>query len=328
MCILYGRGDGTFERQQLPLNVPSPGARFVPGQAEVVQLNEDPIPDVVVGNTNLSSGGVTVFLGQGNRSFVRVDQPAFGGTGTLEQLTPLSAGDGGLVFGLLLGSRDRFSIARILPDAGVVNLAASGDLFPTFAPAFKPSVTALLWQTSQPGHESVITFETTERINSTIVFSRPGRLRRWSRDGGGFEPLADWSTPAPPMAGGVNGAAMTDEGFVFSTRSSAGPSYRLGFGDGGSVEPFTATAHGLLRAAPVVGSGLDVVLYGEDQRLRVYDAVDGGFETWSEVAQLPPHPNGLAIADFDEDGRADIVVLGNGLGDNRFPFMRLLLQKR
>lgn len=328
MCVFYGRGDGTFERQQLPSNPPRPGTSFIPGQAAIVNLNDDLIPDLVVGNTNLSSGGVTTYLGQGQRAFVRFDQPPLGGTGILEQLTPLSDGDGGLVFGLLAGIQDRFSLARILPDAGVVTLATSGDLFQSFSPGFEPAVTALLWLPAGPGSESVVTFETTERLSSVNVFSSPGRLRRWGRDGGAFEQLADWATPAPPVAGGVNGAAWTDQGFVFSTLSTTGASYRLWFADGGSVEPFVAPAHGLLSAAPVVGAGLDVVLYGENQNLQVYDAVDGGFELWSQVSALPPNPNGLAIADFNEDGRPDIVVLGNALGDNRFPFLRLLLQKR
>lgn len=327
MCVFYGRGDGTFEPQRLPLNPPLTGTSFIPGQAEIVNLNDDALPDVVVGNTNLSSGGVTVYLGQGQRSFVRVDQRLLAGSGILEQLTPLPDGDGGLLFGLLGGSNDRFSLARIWPDAGVTTLASSGDLFQAFPSGFEPAVTALVWLPAPPGRESVMTLETTERLSSANVFSSPGRLRHWQRDGGGFEQLADLATAAPPVAGGINGAAWVDQGFVFSTLSTTGPRFHW-FADGGLTEPFAAPAHGPISSGRLRGPALDVVLYGRNQTLRVYGAEDGGFELWSEVPQLPPDPTGLAVADFNEDGRLDIVVLGNALGDNRSPFLRLLLQKR
>ncbi|AKT39374.1 FG-GAP repeat domain-containing protein [Chondromyces crocatus] len=193
---------------------------------------------------------------------------------------------------------------------------AIGDLdrdgIPEVVVVDNPNHTLHVWQhdASQPGGFRVL--RQNVDINGTIPASACPVGSWGNTHGGGPPTIADFTGDGYPdvaMAGGVGYAVF--DGRRLTDATIANPDTLLW------IRP-TVDCSSASTGSTVFdfnGDGRAEVIYSDQQRLRIYDGPTGDvlFETCNTTATLIENP---VVADVDNDGHADIVVVSNAYASN------------
>jgi hypothetical protein len=322
VSVLLGNGDGTFQPfHQFPagLNVSALG---------VVDLNEDGIPDLVVGNQNGNNLGVLLGNGDGNfkpmvsygaggrSAFNPIFSADFNGDGHPDVMIFVGFGEPALLFGAGDGT---FPLAAIATSVGVSPVSIA------LADFNKDG--KLDFVTGNVGDSSVPT---------------PGSVTLGLSNGDGTfktSQVATGVTPNGIAAGDFNKDGNPD--FVITDTASNTLSLYLGNGDGTFQMPASLSVDPLpngIAVADVNNDGnLDLIVthgtFASHGSLaapeRIAVLLGNGDGTFQGAQFSTPSqsvlPLAVAVADYNGDGKLDIVVadqllfaqpylLGNGAG--------------
>jgi hypothetical protein len=308
-----GNGDGTFKL----------GSAVIGGIAAVGDFNGDGIPDVLEQGT----GTLLVLLGNGDGTFKSAISTNSGATLQVIVAGDVNGDGKADVLGLYnnnllvyLSNGDGTFAAGVPYALGITSSAYTAITLDDFNGDKKIDVTVSLSGNNAPGQEIV------------LLGNGDGTFQAGKSSTGVIYPIS-------VVAGDFNGDGKLDlviasEPACNGTCTTASTSILLGNGDGTFQAPTTIfvndsngnTTGVLLAAADVNGDGkLDLVLSNTENSGLVQIYLGKGDGTFSNTYSYFPAPDdqsvvsGLAIGDFNLDGKPDVaasnnILLGNGDG--------------
>lgn len=330
LAVLLGNGNGTFQPAQAGF---SAGAGTVPYYVAAADVNGDGKGDLLVTNRfacpSCYTGSVNVFLGNGDGTFqTPVSYPA-GGYGTEQVTTADVNGDGKP--DLVVVSQLLCYIFANCPHGTVGVLLGNGD------GSFQPVVS---YDTGAQDAGSVAVADLNGDgkpdivvADNEIVFSNPGMVGVLLNKGDGtFYPAVTYASggalPYSVAVADVNGDGIPDLVVAHycvgvNDCNSNTVSVLLGNGDGTFMAPVSIPIP-QLSWAQVIGNAdasgpsglvladfnhsgiLDIVVGGE------YLFLGNGEGTFQPPIILGPSGPSVAVGDFNDDDRPDLVVGGGG----------------
>ncbi len=294
--VLLGNGDGTF---QGPMNVVTEFQSFIAG---VGDFNGDGKPDWLMG----SPSGVGVFLGNGDGTFHRIADQAVG-----MNLYPRTVGDfngDGILDVIAVGS----SGFNVLLGNGDGSLRAVGSY---------PAEVSLLMQMTADfngdgNSDLVVSTFANNASNVQVLFGNGNGTFR----AGPITSIGAGFFATQIVAGDFNGDGKTDLAIADGSRT-ASLNVLLGKGDGTFLSPLPSSAGAVVGmvAGDFNGDGKLDLIWAETQGPRggsvdvLLGNGNGTFPTPVKSTTFQT-PNSLIAADFNGDGRIDVVAGTTGPG--------------
>lgn len=304
-AVLFGDGDGGFPTQQL---LPTTG---VAAMSAIVDVNADGLPDIVTSNSNLSTRPFSLSTNVGARQFSTVGGASAGPTTVL---APLGRGDGGVEFVFQSGGSSGVLHHTVLPDGGWF---ASG---PTLEPA-----------STYEGDPNLAVFDFTGDGQRDLVLIRPAtpntQMVYLAKEDGGFVERARFPVPFQTDQWTYQQNVIEPSGALLALGWETAPMTGLSLqrifraqSDGGFdtafAYPYTLSSSLALALADFEGDGVPELLLtrgsGVDPSpggdLLVLGNDGGTYVELDRASSLPRNANTMAVGDFNEDGRLDVVV--------------------
>jgi hypothetical protein len=258
-----------------------------------------------------------------------------GVTGSLEQAfeVPVASsfvvsdvdGDGEL--DVVTGSQVFHADGTLVVDTGIANTGSfrmtgdwkspwpaigdlDGDGSPEIVVVHNQDREILVWRVDAGAAEGFEIVRQPTDLNGTLPNNTCGPGSWGNLHGGGPPTIADFTGDGVPdvAAAGAIGYAVFD-GALLMDPAVAGPDTILWLNP--TVDCSSASTGSTVF--DFNGDGIAEVMYGDQQRLRIYDGPTGEvlWETCNTNATLAENP---VVADVDNDGHADIVAVANGYG--------------
>ena len=299
LYVMYGNGDGTFGT---PVGYPAPAGQFIDGIA-VGDFNGDSLPDIAVA-TGFGGfqGGVYVLFGTPQGTFVpgHADYKLANYPGMLS--TADLNGDGKLDLVVGYGSG---GVISVLPGNGDGTFAARTD----YATGGSP-LALVLADFNNDGAVDIAVSDTLIGATTLLLNNGDGTFRT----GHGLQVLD---------AKGIAAGDFNHDGNVdLAIESNFEVSIYLGNGDGTFRAPISTPSTDIYQPSLIVGDfnadgNLDLALIYSDISPEIY--LGNGDGTFQAALQLPlvspaAFPAALAAADFNNDGRLDLVTTEDGSG--------------
>jgi uncharacterized protein (TIGR03437 family) len=300
LIVMAGNGDGTFARSGVYSSA-SP-----PGSITAADFSGDGKPDLVVFGEEFDQKP-TLFINDGTGKFqAGVAVNVNGGGGGLTNAAGDLNGDGRADLALVRGTTQQERGVTILFSTGV---GGFGEPVQIPLNAYNYPRTLRIADVNGDGKPDLIAFEADSNRVSILL----------SNGAGAFSVRASYGLGAFPVAGVVGDFDRDGKVDIAAANSDLTLSVLTGLGDGQFLAPRALDqADRLIRAtalADVNGDGrLDAVsaLGNQGGVLVAYGDGAGGFGA-SKIYPTGRDNSDLAIADFNKDGRPDIVVVGGAL---------------
>lgn len=301
-AVLFGDGDGGFPTEVV---LPSPG---VAAMSVVVDFDGDGQLDIVTSNSNLSNRPFTVSNNLGARQFQTAG--AASGQGPTTVIAALGARGEGIEFALQSHSSDSVSHRTVLPDAGAIN---HGSINPTTVIGSAPNLVAtdfngdgqrdlVLVRPANPNTQVVYLAKEDGGFVERSNFSVPVRTGQWEYQLNALE-----RSGAVLSAGWVQTAV--NEPQIFRVQEDGGFSTVFSY-------PYNLRDPRALALADLDGDGVDELLVARGNStspslggdLLVLGVSGDVYVEIDRVSSLPLNANSIAVGDYDEDGRLDVVI--------------------
>ncbi len=301
ISVLQGNGDGTFQSPQNYVVGPKPAA------VVAADLNGDGTPDILVAN----SGGdmIGVLLNNGDGTFQPVKQTVLPGGFTNAIAVADLSGDGKP--DLIVGYNQEHTLG-VLPGNGDGTFGAAQ----TIPIGFDPDSVAVA-DVNGDGKLDLITANYLDNSVSVLLGNGDGTFQNQQTVPTGRDPT---SVIVSDLNGDGKPDLVVSTKYDFSNQLTDNFSVLLGDGDGSfQSAPMFATGSEptALATAVLTGDGnTDLVItnFNSDDVSVLLGNGDGTFQNQTAYP-LPAgqHPVAVAVADVNDDGRLDLIVLNDFL---------------
>lgn len=301
--VLLGKGDGTF---QTPVSYTSNGS---PSGLAVGDFNGDKIPDLVVTHDGVP-WTVTVLKGNGDGTF-QAEQQIATGDPTSQVVAADLNGDGKLDF-----------VLPMVNEGGVLIFLGDGD--GTFQPPLVYSTGqsnswVAIGDVNGDGKTDLVATNSISKMVTVLLGNGDGTFsprRDLPQGPTGSVPL----NPQAAVIGDFNADGIPD--IALSEGNPGNPTVgsvtvELGKGNGQFQSPVSTNVNGAsaaIAAADFNGDGhLDIAIANGNGAAVMLGNGDGTFGAPLQVVNtIGSQARGLVVGDFNNDGKQDLIVLGNG----------------